>query len=261
MADWDGAGYAHISGLQRAMATASLEGVAVADAERVLDVGCGDGYVTRIIASRASQGFVLGVDPSPRMISAARAVEDGMTNVSFQVGDVTTMTFGPDFDLVVSFNALHWVADQEIAYRNIAAALKPTGRVLVQYVCHGPRSSVERVAMDVTADPRWAAYFADFTQPFVHIDPADLGPIAVAAGLDVTRQSVVDREWDFGSRDEFARWCAVGSSDWTSRLPEAGRIPFINEVVDRYQAIVGRAGLFRFLQLRAELRPRSSGSC
>ena len=69
--DWDGVGYARISDLQRAMATASLESVVVAGTERVLDVGCGDGYVTRLLASRLPAGSVLGVDPSPRMIAAA----------------------------------------------------------------------------------------------------------------------------------------------------------------------------------------------
>jgi trans-aconitate 2-methyltransferase len=251
MADWDGAGYADISGLQRAMATASLADIVVADGERVLDVGCGDGYVTRMLASRVPHGSVLGVDPSPRMVATARSADDRLGNVSFVVGEVTTMKFGPDFDLVVSFNALHWVADQETAYRNIAAALKPGGRVLVQYVCDGPRPSVERVAMDATRNPRWAPAFVGFRQPFVHIDPSRLPAIS---GLNVVRQSVTDREWDFGSRDEFAKWCAIGFSDWTSRLPADDRTAFVNTVVDHYEAIVGRPGLFRFLQLRAELQ-------
>jgi trans-aconitate 2-methyltransferase len=237
------------------MATASLESVAVAGTERVLDVGCGDGYVTRLIASRVPDGSVLGVDPSPRMIEAARTANDRLTNVSFQVGDVTTMAFGPDFDLAVSFNALHWVAEQETAYRNIAAALKPSGRVLVQFVCHGSRPSVERVAMDVTRDSRWAHAFAGFARPFVHIDPGDLTAIAGSAGLEVTQQSVVDREWDFGSREQFAQWCTVGFSDWTSRLPAADVPAFVDAVVGKYQTVVGRPGVFRFLQLRAELRP------
>jgi trans-aconitate 2-methyltransferase len=255
MADWDGAGYTRISGLQRAMATAALEDVAVAGAERVLDVGCGDGYVTRLIASRVPDGSVLGVDPSARMVEAAGAADDQLSNVSFQVGDVTTMSFGPDFDLVVSFNALHWVAAQDAAYRNIAAALKPAGRVLVQYVCDGPRPSVERVAMDVTGEPRWAPAFAGFEQPFVHIDPDDLATIAGGVGLDVTRIEVVDREWDFGSREQFAQWCTVGFSDWTSHLPDTDLPAFVDAVVDRYERVVGRPGVFRFLQLRAELRP------
>ncbi|BCJ73648.1 SAM-dependent methyltransferase [Catellatospora sp. IY07-71] len=254
MTDWDGTGYAHVSGLQRAMATACLESVTVTGDERVLDVGCGDGYVTRWIASRLPAGSVLGVDPSPRMIEAARAADDRQANVSFQVGDVTTMAFGPDFDLVVSFNALHWVADQQAAYRNIAAALAPGGRVLVQFVCRGPRPSVEHVAMEVTRDPRWAPVFGGFTPPYVHIDPEDLAGIARGAGLEVTEQSVVDREWDFGSREQFAQWCTVGFSGWTSRLPAGDVQAFVDAVVDGYQAVVGRPGLFRFLQLRAGLR-------
>ncbi|GHJ47085.1 SAM-dependent methyltransferase [Catellatospora sp. TT07R-123] len=255
MADWDGAGYVRVSGLQRAMATASLDALTVAGDERVLDVGCGDGYVTRQIAARVPAGSVVGVDASPRMIDTARAADDRAKNVSFQVGDVTTMAFGPDFDLVVSFNALHWVPDQQAAFRNIAAALDPYGRVLVQFVCHGPRPSVERVTMEVCRDPRWAPAFAGFAPPYVHIDPDDLAGIAGSAGLDVTGQSVADREWDFGSREQFAQWCAVGFTDWTSRLPAADGPVFIDAVVDRYQAVVGRPGLFRFLQLRAELRP------
>ena len=246
--DWDGVGYARISGLQRAMATASLESLVVAGTERVLDVGCGDGQVTRLLASRLPAGSVLGVDPSPRMIAAAASGR----NVTFRVGDVTTMAFVREFDLVVSFNALHWVADQRTAYRHIAAALRPDGRAVVQYVCRGSRPSVERVAMEVTRDRRWAAAFADFAPPFVHIEPGDLAAIS---RMRVTEQSVVDREWDFGSREEFAKWCTVGFSAWTSRLSTEDVRAFVDDVVERYEAVVGCPGMFRFLQLRAELAP------
>ncbi|MEV6215331.1 methyltransferase domain-containing protein [Nocardia sp. NPDC051833] len=259
MADWDGAGYAHISALQRTMATAAVESVTVAGAERVLDVGCGDGYVSRLIATRVPEGSVLGVDPSPRMIEVARTADDQLTNVDFQVGDVTTMAFDHEFDLVVSFNALHWVVDQETAYRHIAAALAPGGRVLVQYVCAGRRPSVESVAMAVTADARWSAAFTDFPRPYVHIDPDALPAIAANADLEVTARSVTDREWDFGSRDAFTRWCTVGFADWTARLPAADVPAFVDEVVDRYEAVIGRPGLFRFLQMRAELARRANG--
>ncbi|CAM3768106.1 class I SAM-dependent methyltransferase [Smaragdicoccus niigatensis] len=253
MTDWDGAGYAHISGLQRAMATASLETVSVAGDERVLDVGCGDGYVTRLIGARLPNGSVIGVDPSPRMIAAARAAGE-QSNVTFETGDVLTMAYPPQFDLVVSFNALHWVRDQVRAYRNIAAALKPGGRVLVQYVCDGDRPSVEDVAMEVARDSRWSSALSGFEPPYVHIDPDELPSIARSAGLEVSGQTAVDREWDFGSREEFTRWCTVGFTDWTSRLPEADRPAFVDEVVERYEAVVGKPGLFRFLQLRGELR-------
>ena len=162
------------------------------------------------------------------------------------------MTFAREFDIVVWFNALHWVADQRTAYRHIAAALRPDGRAVVQYVCRGSRPSVEQVAMEVTRDRRWAAAFTDFAPPFVHIEPDDLAAIS---RMRVTEQSVVDREWDFGSREEFAKWCTVGFSAWTSRLSTEDVRAFVDDVVKRYEAVVGRPGMFRFLQLRAELAP------
>jgi trans-aconitate 2-methyltransferase len=258
MADWDGAGYAHISALQRTMAEYSLATVQVRGDERVLDVGCGDGYVTRSIAGRLPDGSVLGLDPSPRMIETAmQAREPG--NVSFAVGDVTSMTFADEFDLVVSFNALHWVREQETAYRNIGDALVPTGRVLVQFVCASERPSVEQVAMAVTADPRWSGAFTDFVPPFVHIDPPTLTTTAGKAGLAVLDSAIVDREWDFGSRDAFAQWCTVGFADWTARI-DADDVPaFVEAVVSRYEAVVGKPGLFRFMQLRAELAKAQRG--
>ncbi|MFD3458260.1 class I SAM-dependent methyltransferase [Nocardia fluminea] len=200
-------------------------------------------------------GSVLGIDPSPRMIEAARTPDDQLTNIDFGVGDVTTMTF-PATSTSLS-RSTHWVLDQETAYRHIAAALEPSGRVLVQYVCGGSRPSIENIAMAVTDDVRWSA-FAGFACPFVHIDPGALPSIAVSADLEVTAHSVTDREWDFGSRKAFPRWCTVGFADWTARVPAADIPAFIDEVVDRYEAVVGRPGLFRFLQLRAELSRRTA---
>ncbi len=253
MTDWDGAEYAHISGLQRAMASASLGSLVLMGTERVLDVGCGDGFVTGEIARRLPAGSVLGIDPSPRMIAAAQSVDRGLVNVEFVAGDVTTMTFDPDFDLVVSFNALHWVHDQQAAYRNIARALRPEGLVLVQFVFEGERPSIEDVAWEVSQEPRWAPAFADFARPYEHIDPDSLTTLAAGAGVQVNAFAVHDREWDFGSRSEFAQWCTVGFADWVSRLSPDALAAFVDEVVDRYEMVVGQSGLFRFLQLRAEL--------
>lgn len=250
MVDWDGAGYGHISDLQRTMASNSIAAVTVNGDERVLDVGCGDGYVTRLIADRLPNGSVLGIDPSPRMIAAAQPSD----NAQFEIGDVTTMSFDSEFDLAVSFNALHWVHDQATAYANLAAALRPGGRLIVQFVCAGGHRSVEQVAMDVTRDPRWSGAFAGFTPPFVHIDPASLTSLADEAGLSITAQTVADQEWDFGSREGFTAWCTVGFTDWTSHLDAADVDAFVEAVVNRYEQIVGKPGVFRFMQLRAELK-------
>jgi trans-aconitate 2-methyltransferase len=256
MTDWDGKGYEQISSLQRHLAQVTLAGLEFRGDERLLDVGCGDGFITRTIAARLPRGSVVGVDASPRMIAAATQRPDGPgAPIRFEVRDVRDLGFPAEFDVVVSFNALHWVVDQVAALSSIARATKPGGRVLIQMVCAGPRPSLERIAMQVCARPPWNIVFADFAAPFVHVAPDEYPAIAAAAGLRITSQTVQDVEWDFGSREAFARWCTVGFADWTARLPPADVASWVAAVVTDYEQSVGRPGLFRFLQLRAELTP------
>jgi trans-aconitate 2-methyltransferase len=264
--DWDGARYGEISALQRAMAEDSLALLELDGGERVLDVGCGDGWVTTRIAERLPHGSVLGLDPSPRMVEAARRrVPDDASSpgppavATFVVGDVVAMTFDAEFDVVTSFNALHWVTDQAAAYRAIASALRPDGRALVTFVCAGPRRSVEDVAMAVARGSRWAASFGDFVPPYRHPTVEAFTATAGDAGLEAASTSVRDVEWDFGSREAFAAWCAVGFGDWTGRLSPQLAGQFVDEVVDRYAEVIGRPGVFGFYQLRARLS-RAAGT-
>lgn len=250
MTDWDGTQYGVVGELQRVMADESLRLLDLDGDETVLDIGCGDGFVTAQIADRLPHGSIVGIDPSPRMIEAARRRD---TTARFDAGDVMTLDAVGEFDVVTSFNALHWVHDQATAVRNIAAALRPDGRSLLVFVCAGPRRSLEDVAMDVTVQPRWVDEFRDFRAPFVHPDPADFTSVAGAAGLGAADQSVVDKTWDFGSRKAFRDWCAVGFGDWTAHLPPVEADAFVDDVVDQYADLVGRPGTFGFYQLRTTL--------
>ncbi|BBY47432.1 SAM-dependent methyltransferase [Mycolicibacterium arabiense] len=254
MADWSGHDYAEVSGLQRAMITAAVAGLNVEPGECVLDIGCGDGYLTRMIADEVPSGIAVGVDASPRMIATAHAAAAERGSAArFAVADARRLPFTETFDAVVSFNALHWVPEQDQALSQIAAALKPGARATVQMVCAGPRPSLEAVAMDVSRSTTWLPRFDGFEAPFVHVDPDDYGALAAHAGLSLSQLTVTDREWDFGSAEAFARWCAVGTTGWTDRLDTGERDRFVADLVEAYQPIAGRAGLFRFMQMRAEL--------
>ena len=108
--------------------------------------------------------------------------------------------------------------------------------------------------MTVCRRPGWASAFDGFAAPFIHVAPAGYGELAASAGLTLTDLTVTDREWDYGSRDKFEQWCAVGTTAWTDRLPTADRARFVDELVDSYEPVAGRPGLFRFTQMWAELR-------
>jgi trans-aconitate 2-methyltransferase len=226
-----------------------LDDVDLTGVTSLLDVGCGDGRVTQSLAERIPDGRCVGIDPSPGMIAVAPA----SGNLTFAVGAVESMTFDDEFDLVVSFNALHWVTDQRRALAAVRAALHVGGRAVLVFVCEGPRPSVEDVAMSVTATPRWGGSFAGFSAPYVHPDPEQWQRDAASVGLRVDEVRVDDLSWDFASRDAFAAWCAVGFGGWTGHLTAEEGSAFVEQVVDAYAEATGSDHVFRFMQLVGKL--------
>jgi len=95
--------------------------------ERILDVGCGTGHLTDLIA-RAGTAAV-GIDYSAEMIAAAAA---SFPNVEFKVADAADFNFSEPFDAIFSNAALHWVRDAEGAVICMSRALKSGGRFVVE---------------------------------------------------------------------------------------------------------------------------------
>lgn len=113
--------------------TSRLVGAAkVAPTDRVLDVGCGCGETTRIVARLASAGMALGVDLSAEMIGLARrqADRDGLGNARFQRADAQVHQFPEgDFDLVLSRAGVMFFDDPLMAFANLHWALRSGGRL------------------------------------------------------------------------------------------------------------------------------------
>jgi len=108
--------------------------VSVSPADDVLDVGCGTGKSTRSTARRAPEGSVLGVDLSSRMLAhaRARAVAEGITNVTFRQADAQVEPFEPaSRDLVISSYGAMFFVDPTAAFANFGAALRTGGRLAV----------------------------------------------------------------------------------------------------------------------------------
>jgi trans-aconitate 2-methyltransferase len=260
---WDGERYAEVATLQHELGRRFADelspgagagpGSAAPDAgERVLDAGCGDGVVTRMIAEQPWVGDVVGFDPSPLMIAAAEAA--GHPGISFEAGDVTTFSSPRTFDLAVSLNALHWVGDSAAALARLHGALRPGGRLVVQFVPDGERPSVEDVAQGVATSPGYARFFEGVGAPHVHRTPDEWRRLATDAGFAVQSAEVHDLAWDFGSAEAFRAWCTVGFTAWTEHLPADRVDPFVHEVAAAYAEVTGSEQLFRFLQLRLAAR-------
>ncbi len=112
--------------------TASLAAAQAGAPRRVLDVGCGTGYLLRLLAGRFPDATELvGVDPAPKMIEAAKTTTADR-RLSYSVG-VAEHLPGPDdrFDLVVSTTSFdHW-SDQRAGLEECYRTLRPGGRLVL----------------------------------------------------------------------------------------------------------------------------------
>ena len=255
MTEWNAADYARISELQKVMADESLALLSLSGSEQVLDVGCGDGKITAEVAARVPQGSVVGIDPSEKMIGFAKSKWglSGQANLRFEVADARSMPFRQEFNLVVSFNALHWIAEQESALRSVHSALKPGGKAQLRFVPHGERKSLEHVIRETRESPRWAPHFQGFHRPYLHLSPEEYGALAEKAGLQVESVHVSDKSWDFHSRKAFFAFAEVTFVEWTHLLDESDKAAFTNDVLDSYAEVAGAPNTFKFYQMDVRL--------
>jgi SAM-dependent methyltransferase len=125
----------------------ALEGwLDVPSGTRVLDVGCGVGRWSRLLAARGAR--VTGVDLSPTMIAQAalRAAAAGLADrCDFRVQDLAALDVGAEFDLVLGVTVLQHILDTaalESALRAMTDHLAPGGRMILLEAA--PTSSIER---------------------------------------------------------------------------------------------------------------------
>lgn len=269
MTEWNAAEYARLSALQAAMAAevlSLLRGRLRGD-ERVLDVGCGNGDVTREIAAMVPYGSVVGVDASAKMVefagSSSGASSDrndgavrGAGNLSFEVCDARRLTFHGEFDLVVSFNALHWVpeSEQPLALRGICSALNANGKAQLRLVARGERKSLENVIEETATSPRWEKYFIGHRDPYLHMSPEEYVAMAEQCGLRVDCVEMNDHAWDFGSPAAFAAFGTVTFVEWSQHVPDPERAEFVAGALAQYEAVAGDNHTFRFYQMDVNAR-------
>src|SRR5271165_214837 len=142
---WDAQAYRENGAFVHELAGGVVEWLATQPGEHILDLGCGDGQLTRRIA--ASGASVLGVDRSPQMVAAARSrgiAADEAAAESLPYSDGS-------FDAVFSNAALHWVRDQDAMMSEVHRVLKPGGRFVAEMGGHGNIAAIRVALMAVLA--------------------------------------------------------------------------------------------------------------
>ncbi|MEZ5831314.1 MAG: methyltransferase domain-containing protein [Dongiaceae bacterium] len=150
--------------------------------DRVLDVACGTGALTRAVRERAGpKGAVVGLDPNPDMLSVARRRSP---DIGWRDGKAEAIPFADEsFDAVVSQFGFMFFEDRAQALREMMRVLRP-GRRLAVAVCDAVEHSPGYGAFADLLQRLFGKDIADaFRAPFILGDPGKLRAICEEAGL------------------------------------------------------------------------------
>jgi trans-aconitate 2-methyltransferase len=131
--------------------------IAISSPRQVIDLGCGPGNSTQVLAKRWPGAQLTGLDSSPEMIEAAR---QAVPSCRWAVGDIPSWTAANErpFDVVFSNAALQWVADHTTLYPRLLAQVAPGGALAVQ-VPYNIDSPGHGIARSLAASAGWRSHF------------------------------------------------------------------------------------------------------
>jgi SAM-dependent methyltransferase len=210
--------------------------------ERILDVGCGDGVLTKKIAERGAQ--VTGIDNSLEMISAARA-----KGVDALAVDSADMHFDAGFDAAFSNAALHWMLDKEAVAAGIFRALKAGGRFAGEMGGEGNLRKL-REALDDELVIRGYAPPVEASNWYASAD--DFANVYEAAGFDHIDARLIDRPTPL--EHGIGAWVTTFRKGWLDRagVPEEERAKIGAAVADRIHSNVADYVRLRFIMRKPD---------
>jgi SAM-dependent methyltransferase len=234
---WDAGDYARVGAFVAELGGAALDLLDPQKGERILDVGCGEGTLTKKIIERGAT--VLGIDNSPEMIAAARA--NGIDAVLMAAEDIP---FSSDFDAAFSNATLHWILEKEQAARAIFRALKPGGRFAGEMGGEGNLKKL-REALDEELIIR--GYVSPVEANNWYASPEDFARVYEAAGFCEVDARLIERPTpiDHG----VAAWVTTFRRGWLDRagVPDEERGEIGAAVADRVGSNVADYVRLRFI--------------
>lgn len=157
--------------------------------ESVVDAGCGTGRDTAALLDALPRGRVHAVDASPAMVEHLRArLPDAGDRLTVTVGDLLDPLPVPGpVDAVMSVAVLHWIDDHPRVFGNFAVALRPGGRLSLDFGGQGNIASVDAAVTEVLGDPPRAWNFATPAETARRLEAAGFVDVQASLRPDTVR--------------------------------------------------------------------------
>lgn len=216
---WDPDRYARNARFVSDLGAPVVELFAPRPGECILDLGCGDGALTKKLVEMGCE--VVAVDASAQQIDAAKKL-----GLNAQVMDGENLGFGNEFDAVFSNAALHWMRnnpDKVIA--GVHRALKPRGRFVAEMGGYG---CVAKIKNELIAALNHRGFDGEAANPWYFPTVEDYSERLTRGGFAPTYIALIDRPTPLPG--DITAWLETFAESFTKTLPAADRRAFLAEV-------------------------------
>ncbi len=257
MSDWNPALYARFETERTRPAAELLARVALDAPAQVVDLGCGPGNSTELLARRYPAAHLTGIDTSQAMLASAR---ERLPAVAFERADIADWSPAAPVQLLFANAALQWLADHERLIPRLLSVLAPGGVLALQMPDNLDEPS-HRLMREVAADGRFAPSIGEPAQRRARILPAhryyDL--LAPQADVDLWRTTYYHCMDDAAAIVQWLR--ATGLQPFLEPLASGLRELFLAEYQRRidaaYPACADGKRLLKFPRLFIVARRRA----
>ena len=223
---WRADRYAHNARFVADLGTPVVEWLAPRPGERILDLGCGDGALTKKLADLGVA--VVGVDAAPDLIAAAQKL-----GLDARLVDAHALGFQDEFDAVFSNAALHWMLDPDAVIDGVKRALKPGGRFVAEF---GGQNNVAAITVALIAVLRHRGVDGAAAIPWYFPTPEEYKEKLEGHGFIVDRIDLIPRPTPLPT--DMRAWLETFAENFIRQLPEAERGATLNEVVELLKPVL-----------------------
>jgi trans-aconitate methyltransferase len=215
---WDPARYETNARFVSDLGAPVVELLAPRAGERILDLGCGDGALTRKLVELGCE--VVGVDTSLELLEAARAL-----GLDARLGSGERLAFSHEFDAVFSNAALHWMKAADDVIAGVARALRPGGRFVGELGGHG---CVDKIRSELVAALVRRGVDGESRVPWYFPSPEEYGKRLEQAGFRVASITLFPRPTPLPG--DVVGWLETFGGTFTSALAAGERAAYLEEV-------------------------------
>ena len=215
---WDPDAYARNARFVSDLGAPVVELLAPRAGERILDLGCGDGALTKKLVEMGCE--VVGVDASAPQVEAARHL-----GLDARVGEGERLAFDAEFDAVFSNAAIHWMRPPDAVIAGVWRALRPGGRFVGEFGGHGCVATIKRALIDALGR---RGIDGNALNPWYFPTAEDYSTRLAHRGFAVRYIALIPRPTPLPT--EINGWLETFAQSFMAPLPDNDRAGFIDEV-------------------------------